>query len=155
MNPAKNSSEVSEVAGSLTPHGCSSLSNDIAPESKGVTLGRSKVSGLEVKNTVDSYVNGIALTIFDGDRIIDIGRMVAKGAEIMREVAEADRIPLELEKGGILFLEGKEEGRKGVKRLGIILHSELKIPGPHHHESKESETNAGEPKWPRQQLLGA
>ena len=39
---------------------------------------RRAIPGLEVE--INSYVDDIALTIFDGDRIIDIRRMVAKGA---------------------------------------------------------------------------
>ena len=47
---------------------------------------------------INYYVDDLALTIFDGDGPTDMGRMVAKGGVILREIADEDGIPLAREK---------------------------------------------------------
>ena len=52
--------------------------------------------GLQLE--INYYVDDLALTIFDGDGPTDMGRMVAKGGVILREIADEDGIPLAREK---------------------------------------------------------
>ena len=88
---------------------------------------RRAMPGLEIE--INNYVNDIALTFFDGDGIMDMGRMVAKGGEIMREVAEADGIPLELEKEKTIVFGRKGRKAERVKWLGISLNTGLQFQG--------------------------
>ena len=52
---------------------------------------RKAMPGLQIE--VSSYVDDIALSIIDTDRSTDMARMVARGGEIMREVARGRRDP--------------------------------------------------------------
>ncbi len=69
---------------------------------------RKAIPGLQIE--VSSYVDDIALSIVDTDRTTNMARMVASGGEIMREVAEADGIPLERDKEEMIVF-----GIKGKK----------------------------------------
>ena len=86
---------------------------------------RRAMPGLQVE--VNSYVDDLALSITYIDGISDMTRMVKKGGEIMREIAEADGIPLEREKEETIVFgrEGRKEEK--VKWLGIILDSGLQF----------------------------
>ena len=64
----------------------------------------------------------------------------------MREVAEVDGRPQELEKERKKGERGEMAGDYSRLRAKII-------PGKHDHESKEREANAGKTQWPRKQLL--
>ena len=45
---------------------------------------RKAMPGLQVE--INSYVDDLAMTIFDEDGTTDMGRMVTKGGEIIREI---------------------------------------------------------------------
>ena len=86
---------------------------------------RKAMPGLQIE--VSSYVDDIALSIIDTDRSTDMARMVARGGEIIREVAEADGIPLERDKEEMIVFGRKGKKIERVKWLWIILDSRLQF----------------------------
>ena len=86
---------------------------------------RKVMPGLDTE--VNSYVDDLALTIFDKDGTSDMDRMVAKGGSILREVPEADGIPLEREKEETIIFGKKWKKTEKVKWLGVFLDSRLEF----------------------------
>ena len=124
-----------------------SLARTILKMEEGI---RRAIPGLEVE--INSYVvDDIAMTIFDGDGIMGMGRIVAKRGEIMEEVEEIGGIPLEWEKEGTIVFGRKGRKAEKVNWLGIIL--DTTVPRSPDGKSEEGKANARGPQWLRQ-LLG-
>ena len=79
---------------------------------------RRAMPGLQVE--INSFVGDLALTIFDGDGSVDMGRMVAKGGAIMREIADEGGIPLEREKEETIVFGRKGKNAEKLKWLGVF-----------------------------------